>query len=69
VLRIVGENRLDSQHVSAGALSFEGGVGLDGLDQSRDALPVTLREKTLALCGEVLPGPPARPKPPKTDSR
>src|SRR5437763_16659344 len=25
------------------------------------------REKTLALCREVLPGPPARPKPPKTD--
>ncbi len=24
-------------------------------------------EKTLALCREVLPGPPARPKPPKTD--
>lgn len=27
------------------------------------------REKTLALCREVLPGPPARPKPPKTDWR
>jgi hypothetical protein len=27
------------------------------------------REKTLALCREVLPGPAARPKPPKTDWR
>ena len=25
------------------------------------------REQALALCREVLPGPPARPKPPKTD--
>jgi hypothetical protein len=27
------------------------------------------REKALALCREVLPGPPTRPKPPKTDWR
>src|SRR3954447_22852741 len=27
------------------------------------------REQALALCREVLPGPPARPKPPKSDWR
>jgi hypothetical protein len=37
------ENRLDTEHGGAGALSFVGGFGLDGLDECRDARPIKLR--------------------------
>jgi hypothetical protein len=45
VLRIARENGLDSHYGGSGALSGEGGFGLDSLDQGRDTSPIDLRRQ------------------------